>query len=94
MQQALEAIIIKDEKQADQFIQENEGERIVFEERYSRAAAQAQRIIDKARQSQVIVQHQANDSVENGQENVVERRNKPNYRKSRTLEEREQERER
>jgi len=49
---------------------------IVFEERYYLVSAQAQHIIDTAKQPQVITQQQVNNSTENTQANVAERRNK------------------
>jgi len=70
-------ISFKDEKQSEQFQRDNEAERIVFEERYYLVAAQAQRIIDRAKQPQVITQQQVNNSTENTQANVAKRRNKP-----------------
>jgi len=76
VQQVLESTSLKNEKQSEQFQQDNEAERIVFEERYYLVAAQAQRIIDTARQPQVITR-QANNSTENTQSNVAEQRNKP-----------------
>ena len=78
VQQDLESITIKDEKQMDQFTRENEGERLLFEERYYTVAAEAQRIIDKGKQQQGIVQQNNSQvSADSNQEANTERRNKP-----------------
>jgi len=76
IQQVLEGTSLKDEKQSEQFQRDNETERVVFEERYYLVAAQAQHIIDTARQPQG-TQQQPNNLTENIQANVAERRNKP-----------------
>jgi len=52
IQEVLESTSLKDEKQSEQFQRDNETERVVFEERYYLVAAQAQHIIDTARQPQ------------------------------------------
>jgi len=77
IQKVLESTNFKDEKQSEQFQRDNKAERIVFEERYYLVAAQAQHIIDTAKQPQVITQQQVNNSTEKTQANVAERRNKP-----------------
>lgn len=79
IQQALENTVIKDEASAEQFARENEGERMVFEDRYYAVAAEAQRIVDKAKQPQVIVQQLGDNPAaieDNRQLAPLERRKK------------------
>lgn len=79
IQQTLENTVIKDEASAEQFARENEGERIVFEDRYYAVAAEAQHIVDKAKQPQVIVQQVGDNQAaieDNRQLTPLERRKK------------------